>query len=481
MNDPRAADEQQAVTIVGAGPAGMAAATRLARAGMRPVVLDRAMNAGGQIYRDIGTTRQRDALLGPDYVRGRALHEAFMAACTRGDIDYRPASHLWWAERGDQGCWLGILTGEYNRTLHTRRLMIAGGAMERGWPFPGWQRPGVMTAGAGQILLKQAGLIPDVPVVLAGCGPLLYLLAWQYLRAGVRPLAVLDLAGPERYRQVLAHPRRALQGRTYLYKGVRMIAALKRAGIPVHQQVTALSAEGDEHGALEAVSFTRDGVTHRLPAGLLLTHFGVVPDPQLPRALNLPQRWHDGQQCFITERNEHFEGAPGIACVGDGAAIGGARNAELEGALAATHLLLEHQATSALREEQHRLHQRWRHEQAVRPLLEALFALPDDWLERQPADTLICRCESVSRHELITAIDQGGLGPNQLKAFTRCGMGPCQGRLCGDNITRLVAGHCQQSPDQVGYLQVRPPLVSMTLGELAGEPSTDTSLHVHDG
>ena len=183
---------------------------------------------------------------------------------------------------------------------------------------------------------------------------------------------------------------------------------------------------------------------------------------------------------------------PGVWLAGDGGGIGGAVNAEREGRLAALAVLDDLMADPldttadakgaaapipdadnrrAVARESAALRRRRRQDLSGRRLLDALFTPPADWVERQPGETLICRCEGVSRAQLKAALEAGPAGPNQLKAFTRCGMGPCQGRLCGTNVSRLMAREQGRDMDEVGYYRIRPPLTSITLGELALAPS----------
>ncbi|HSH57901.1 MAG TPA: NAD(P)/FAD-dependent oxidoreductase [Halomonas sp.] len=456
------------VAIIGAGPAGMAAASRLAEAGERPVVFDLAQSPGGQIYRQLAAPQVGEAVMGADYLRGQALLGRF----AHSRIDYRPGSRVWWAEREGQGTTLGVLASGKSELWQVRQLVVAGGAMERGWPFPGWQLPGVMQAGAGQILLKQGALVPDASPVLVGTGPLLYLLAWQYLRAGCPPRLVLDAAPRSRYSELLRHPLGTWHARHYLFKGLRMLGALHRAGVTIKQGFDALEAEGE--GQLKAVSYRLAGRWQRVETPLLLTHFGVVPEPQLGRGLGLGFAWHAGQQAFVPERDaDSLSAGPGLWLAGDGAGIGGAINAEREGHLAGLSIL-EAQGES-VGEERGSLRRARARDLGARKLLDALFRVPEGWLAAQPEKTLVCRCESVSLGEINAAMGQGAAGPGQLKAFTRCGMGPCQGRLCGESVSRLLASHQDASMSAVGYYRVRPPLHSITLGELAASPAPPSS------
>ncbi|MGQ7249104.1 FAD-dependent oxidoreductase [Halomonas sp. V046] len=495
------------VVVLGAGPAGMAAALRLVGAGLRPLVLDQAESPGGQVYRQLLESQLDAAVMGKDYYRGRSLVCAFRQAADRARIDYRPGSRVWWVEamddavgadeephedlhensledhRGNGAHRLGVRGRDgVSHELVADRLIIATGAMERGWPFLGWQLPGVMQAGAAQILMKQGALVTDGPPVLAGNGPLLYLLAWQYLNAGCPPQAILDTSPSLGLGRMLRHPLWSWRARGYLTKGARMLATLRRAGVPIIRGVQSLVAEGDERLTGVRYRVLGDGNEHILKTDWLLTHMGIVPEPQLPRGLGIDHCWQAAQQAFVPVRRDDLSVRPGVWLAGDGGGIGGAANAEREGRLAALALLDDlvpgaENATApvgrpenrqAIAKESAELKRRCRQDLSGRRLLDALFTPPADWVERQPGQTLICRCEGVTRAQLEAALEAGPAGPNQLKAFTRCGMGPCQGRLCGTNVSRLMASGQGRDMDEVGYYHIRPPLTSITLGELAG-------------
>ena len=161
--------------VIGAGPAGMAAAQAAARHGVEVALLDEQSHPGGQIYRNVDSGPLAEvSMLGKDYVFGKPLVQAFRHA----GLDYHAGASVWYLDKTRQ---LGVLKQGENHRLEAQKIILATGAQERPMPIPGWQLPGVMTAGAGQILLKSAGIVPQGRLVLAGNGPLLLLLAWQYL------------------------------------------------------------------------------------------------------------------------------------------------------------------------------------------------------------------------------------------------------------------------------------------------------------
>ncbi|WP_207282190.1 NAD(P)/FAD-dependent oxidoreductase [Pseudomonas sp. FW300-N2F2] len=440
--------------IIGAGPAGMSAALEARRHGLSVVVLDEQSSPGGQIYRQVlQADARRRAVLGDDYGAGATLATDFLQCGAR----YLPNAAIW---QVTPQCQVHYLVEGRAEVLQGCHLLIATGAFERPMPIPGWTLPGVMTAGAGQILLKGAAMVPATPVVLAGCGPLLYLLAVQYLRAGIVLEALVDTSHRSDLLRAWRHIPAALRGWRDLLKGLGLLTELKRAGVRHFRGASNLQIEGADRAC--ALSFDSRGRSQRIRADLILLHQGVVPNTQVSWSLRLEHDWSEQQLCWVTRRDQWGESSmPGIFIAGDGGAIGGAQVARLEGRLAA--LAIAGQQAQA-RPLQYAL----RRARAARPLLDALYRPQVG--NRIPADDVtVCRCEEVSAGDIRRYVDLGCLGPNQAKAFGRCGMGPCQGRQCGLSVTEIIAERRHVSPSEVGYYRIRSPLKPITLAQLAGE------------
>lgn len=452
------------VAVVGAGPAGLAAAACTARAGLDTVLIDEQPTAGGQIYRALGAADERvRAIAGPDYGQGRELLDALGESSVR----HLSATTVWQISPERE-----IFFSRDGRadTIAARSIILATGAMERPMPFPGWTKAGVMTAGAAQILLKSSGLIPREPVVLAGSGPLLYLLAWQYLRAGAAIGAIVETTPTAQWLQGLRHLPGALRAHHYLRKGFTLLREIRRNGVAHYRAATGLEARGN--GPIDSLRFRCGARDREIPCTLLLLHQGVVPNVQITRSLGIEHDWNELQRCWHPRKGAFGETViEGIYVAGDGGGIGGAQAAEHQGRLAGFHAARQLDALNGEAFESHVRGERraLAHELAIRPFLDALYAPAPELLS--PADeTVVCRCEEVTAGAVREYVRLGCLGPNQTKAFGRPGMGPCQGRMCGLTVSEIIAGARGVPPAEVGYYRVRPPIKPVTLGELAAIP-----------
>lgn len=451
------------VVLVGAGAAGMSGAVALAGLGLQVVLLDEQGSPGGQIYRGItlAPLSRRD-MLGPDYAQGNVLAQALGASTVR----YEKGAAVWQVTRDHQ---VSYLRDGRLHTLQAKAVLLATGAMERPFPISGWTLPGVMSAGAAQILLKSSGLAPSEPVVLAGCGPLLYLLGWQYLRAGVPIKALVDTTRPEDYWRARRHLFAALRAWPYLRKGLDLMRSLRSAGIAHYTGAEQLAIEGSE--AATALTFSVSGKAQRVATRCVLLHQGVVPNIQFSQSLRARHHWDIDQLCFSPVLDPWGEmDVPGVYVAGDGAGIGGAQAAALQGQLTALGIARQlGKITDTERDQQAGpLRETLAANLRIRPFLDALYQPKEQ--NRIPADeVMVCRCEEVTAGQLRQFVALGCTGPNQAKSFGRCGMGPCQGRMCGLTVTEVIAKARGVSAAEVGYYRIRPPIKPITLGELAGE------------
>lgn len=456
------------VIVVGAGPAGLATATATSRIGLSTLLIDEQSAPGGQIYRNIEAVRQRRPgdldVIGRDYARGARLAARLRASRAA----YLAGAAVWRLDADDDAATVSYVLDGRGESMAARHLVIATGAMERPVPIPGWTLPGVMTAGAAQIALKSAGLVPEGRVVLAGRGPLLLLAAVQLIAAGAEVAAVLQTTDGADTARALSGLPQALPGADYLLKGLSLHRRIRRARVPLRSGVRDLAVLGEERAT--GLRFTVGGETEEIPADLVLLHDGVVPHVQATRQLGCRHVWSAQQRCWRPETDSWGRTSmPPVSVAGDCGAILGAAAAEATGALAA--LDIAHRLGRLSSSERNRqalpLRARLARHRSFRRFLDRLY--PPSAEIRAVGDdaTIVCRCEEVTAGEIRRCVGLGAMGPNQLKAFTRAGMGPCQGRMCGLTVAEIVSAARGRPVEEIGYWRVRPPIKPITLGELA--------------
>ena len=439
----------------------MAAAVVARRHGLSVAVIDEQPTPGGQIWRSIEQAGRRDAILGRAYVDGRGAAADFRScgAC------YFPGARLWQIEDHFRAF---VSEGNKAWSLEGKMLLLASGAQERPVPFPGWTLPGVLTVGAAQILLKSAGQIPDEPVWIAGTGPLPLLYAIQLLKAGGEIAGFLDTTPKGQWITAIRHLPRALFAIADLLKGLGWQSKLRLSGAPVIRNVVSIEAQGDDR--LQRLSYrTASGQTVTADASVLLVHEGVVPNIHPALSLSVDVTWSEAQDCFTPVLDEWGETSrSGVFVAGDAAGIGGAKAAQSRGELAALAVVERCGGLFPGRVEvlASPIRRKLRRELAVRPFLDAMFK-PRSSVFAPTDETIVCRCEGVSAGDIRALAQAADIGPNQVKAATRAGMGPCQARQCGYTVTRLIGATQGRSPADVGYPHIRPPLKPITLAELA--------------
>lgn len=458
------------IVIIGAGPAGVRAAQTLVAAGLRPLVIDENSRAGGQIYRQppAGFVRPGKTLYGFEAAKAAALHDSFAQLLPQ--IDYRPDTLVWNCTPGQ----LDLLHAQRHATQPYTHLLLCTGALDRVMPFPGWTLPGVYTLGAAQVALKAQGCVLNGKVVVAGSGPLLYLLAYQYVKAGADVVAVLDTA---RLSNKLRGLPRMLRQPVSLAKGLYFIAWLRAKGIPLLDSVEALAASGDQQ--LSSVRWQRHGVSTEIACSALATGFGLRSETQLADLAGCRFTFDPLHQQWLPQRDAAGRSSvAGVYLAGDGCGIAGADAAELSGRVAALALLEDLQEDTELHTQLHtqlrtqlrsnlrtdprqrmQLQKTLARNLQFRQGLELAFPTPVHWARQCADDTIICRCEEITAGQLRNSVAQDGtVEINRLKALTRVGMGRCQGRICAAAAAEVLAQASAQEVAAVGRLRGQAPI-----------------------
>ncbi|MFJ6419492.1 FAD-dependent oxidoreductase [Streptomyces hydrogenans] len=459
-SDPRTAPADLAV--VGAGPAGLAAAVTAASLGLTVTLLDAGARPGGQYY------RHPDPALGA--TRPQALHHDWAAFADReaelraheraGRVRYL-TEHQVWSVTGSGTDW-----SVHSRTddaagepVRARAVLLATGAYERQLPFPGWTLPGVVGAGGAQAMLKSGLVLPGRRVVVAGSGPLLLAVAASLAAAGARVPAVVEAAG---YGPYVRHTGTLLRNPAKLAEGALYGGALLRHQVRPLLRHAVVEAHGTDR--VEAVTVARldrdwrpvPGTGRRVPCDALAVGHGLVPELSLATALGCATRTAtDGTTALVLTPGLRTS-VPGVWAAGETGGVGGAQLALAEGEIAA-RTVAGRAVPASLARRRDRL-------RAFADAMGAAHRPGAGWTGWLRDGTVVCRCEEVPAGRVREAVEElGATDARTVKLLTRAGMGWCQGRMCGPAVAALAGGET--------VADRRPLACPVRLGQLAELPA----------
>ncbi|MFE2915448.1 FAD-dependent oxidoreductase [Kitasatospora indigofera] len=447
------------LAVIGAGPAGLAAAVTAADLGLRCALLDAGPRTGGQYYRHpapgLGATRP--GRLHHGWRHYTALAGRLAAHTRAGRVDHLAEHQVWTAERAEG--WLlhaGVgAAAERRATVRARAVLLATGAYERQLPFPGWTLPGVVTAGGAQAMLKSGLVLPGRRIVLAGSGPLLLAAASSLVAAGAEVPLVAEAADYLGYARRPAVPA-AVPGK--LAEGAVHAAALLRHRVRLLRRTAVVEAHGtDRVTGVTLARLDRDwrplpGTERRVACDALAVGHGLLPQIELATELGAEtRRTPDGAFALRVDARQRTS-LPGLWAAGETCGVGGADLALAEGELAAFAVAGRPPAAGTVR--------RRARLRAFAELMAAAHRPGAGWPGWLRPDTEVCRCEEVTAGRIGEAVDALGAGDARtVKLLTRAGMGWCQGRMCGPAVACLAGGPAA-GPDS------RPLAVPVPLGQL---------------
>ncbi|MFC9975506.1 FAD-dependent oxidoreductase [Spirillospora sp. NPDC127200] len=471
------------VAVVGAGPAGLAAAAAALRAGARVTLVDAAEQPGGQYhrmlpeqYRAAHPERLHHDWAAFDRMRRRVLGHPRCA--------WWAESSVWSLERPDPGEETAPRVhvvrgpadgaGRERLVLDPDALVLAPGAHDRVLPFPGWDLPGVFTAGAAQALAKGERVVIGDRVVVAGAGPFLLPVAASLLEAGSAVLEVLE-ANPaatvlrgwaKRPWELASQSGKAAELAGYT-------ALLARRRVPYRTGRSVVEARGD--GRVEEVVTARlradwsvvPGTERTVAVDAVCVGHGFTPQLELPLAAGCAL--HEG---FVRVDGDQRTTAPAVHAAGEITGIAGAPAARAEGLVAGWAAAGGAAAAPEARAARRRRDQA----SAFAARLAAAHPVGDGWPGWLRPETVVCRCEETTYGALCRAADSpASAAARAVKLGTRAGLGPCQARICGPSVAELLArrspppdraagGHRPATPHH------RPVAQPIRLGELARPP-----------
>ncbi len=457
------------LAVVGAGPAGIEAATAAALTGVEVALIDSSPKAGGQYFQQMPDPFQCDDQ-SDHHAQAMQLLKRLQSTSVRMLHD----TLVWGIFEGSKpGTWCLTLHGpDAPVRLNARAVVLASGAFERSIPFPGWDLPGVITAGAAQRMIKNQRVLPGRRAILSGTGPLQLAAAAHLVEAGVEVVAVCESATGLLWRSIPYLP--AIWGQWgRIREGFRYMRTLAAAGVPYRLGWAVTSARGGNR-VDEATMAKLDSNGKPLPkseiiqaADTVVVGYGLWPSTELCRILDCELEYQPRRGGFIPRRNEAMEtSCSGVYVVGDCAGVGGAEMALIEGRIAgrsaAVRLgrMTERSALLATSRERRAL----RREQRFARMLGDLFSPSPSLYGLADANTIICRCEQVTLGQIREAISYGAQSVNDVKNLARTGMGNCQGRTCGSIVAQILAAETGGTVEDGQYFKVRPPVHPLLLG-----------------
>ncbi|MET8975391.1 FAD-dependent oxidoreductase [Streptomyces sp. NPDC004539] len=463
--------EPPRLAVIGAGPAGLAAALAAAARGVRVTLVDSGPGPGGQFYRQPSPAlgARRPQALHHQWRTWKRLRAALDTHLAAGQVSLLMDHHVWCVERESTGLTVHALLGpEQERSVAVRAdgVLLATGGYEKVLPFPGWTLPGVLTAGGAQAMLKGALVLPGRTAVVAGTGPLLLPVATGLASAGARVVALVDSADPRAFvRRAGALVREPVK----VAEGAGYAARLLRHGVKAVMCHAVLEAHGTDRlegvtvGALDAEGRPVPGRTRYITCDTLAVSHGLLPHTDLADGLGCTL---DGPAVRVD--TEQRTDVPGVWAAGEATGVGGAALSLAEGHIAGRSAAARLRGTRPDPTA-------WAPAARTRTRLRTFFAALDSaytpparWPEQVSDDTVVCRCEEVTAGAVREAV--AGLGAGDLrtvKLLTRAGMGWCQGRMCEPGVAG-VAG-CPLVPGRRLLARPVPLGVLAEAGEEAGD------------
>ncbi len=458
------------VLVVGGGPAGISAARAAADAGLRVVLADERPTLGGQIFKQPGPGFRVTEVAAMDrqFRYGRRLIDSVDGS----DVDVRLRTGVVAVEDGNA---ILVTEGEPARTLSPRRLILAPGAHDRPVAFPGWTLPGVITAGGLQTLAKTQRVLPGQRILFAGAGPVALAFPAQLAHYGANIVLALE-AGPSPRLRDAVHIARAVPGNTVLLlDAARYRAGLLKHRIPLRYGRIVVRAEGKGtvqrvvHAAVDADWRVLPGTEQSIDVDVLCIGYGFVPSLELLRLTGCAFDYDEDLGGHVVRRDDwQRTSVDGVYAAGDGAGVEGSFVAIDEGTIAGLAAAIDAGAITAkvAAALAAPARQRILRRRALSAATSRMYRVGSGVFELSTEDTVICRCEAVRQRDVTAAIETTE-DINVVKAYTRAGMGPCQGKNCQRHVAALIARRYGREISGVAPATPRMPVRPVPISSIA--------------
>ena len=455
------------VVIIGAGPAGLSASLAAAAAGAPVLLIDSNPRLGGQYWRMSADDFQDQHNQHFDLDTGLLLINAVKA---RKEIEVWSGAQIWSATNKDGKNTLRVIYQGKERIVNTENLILCTGAYDRTLPFPGWDIPGVMTPGGVQSLLKGHGVLAGKRVVVAGSGPFLLPVAAGVVKAGGSVVALLEANKSRRW---LTSFFVLLENTSKIKEAFYYIKTISEAKVRARFGQAVIAAHAASNGELESVDIAKIDRNFRIKkvqnikCDVAAIGWGFTADTSLAGSLGCNQLVAKDDGVVVWVDSKQQTSIPGVFAAGEITGIGGSDLSMAEGVIAGisaakfvgcnVEVLKAHRKRRAKRQ------------RFANALIRA-YPIKPGWKSWLRDETIICRCEEVCLSDLKHSINElGATDSRTAKLLTRCGMGLCQGRICGRFVVDLVANELNLSPTDTDRISAvnRPIITPIPLGVLA--------------
>ncbi len=455
--------EKTELIVIGAGPGGIQTAITASQLGMDVILLDSQRVVGGQYFKQVPEEftfddtsyhhRQASSL----FMELQNTKVRIYSNALVWGIFHNPKTNLWQVTVQGENC---------PARIEAAFIVIATGAYDRSIPFPGWDLPGVITAGAAQVMLKNQGILPGKRAIVSGTGPLQLAAASNLIEAGSQVIAVLECShnliakGIPYLSSLWGQWRRMAEGFQYAKNMVKEKTSY-RFGWCVVRAEGLEKVETVTIAKLDKAGYPISSSQQSFDVDTLVVGFGLTPSTEFFRLLNVDMHYSQAEGIFLPKRNYFFQtSAQGIYAIGDCAGIGGANLALLEGQIAAFEIAVKtsHANSFSLEAAIKQTKTKILREQKFARMLGDVFSIPQGLFTLAQPDTIICRCEQITLAEVQEAVNFGAQSVTDIKNISRSGMGNCQGRTCGSLLAQIMSREAKCEPQACHYLNVRPPV-----------------------
>jgi thioredoxin reductase/bacterioferritin-associated ferredoxin len=449
--------------IIGAGPSGVKAALTCSKKGLKVLIIDSNGNSGGQIYRAPPKSYIKKS---EKSLEENLIQIKFSENLKKSNIDTAYNHTVWQVSPGFK-----IDAFNENGTIqwNTKNLIVATGTYEKIIPFDGWTTPGVIGLAACTILLKAHQTIPGNKIILAGNGPLLILVAYYMLKFGGKVDAIVDTSSKFEWIKsmisLIFNPKNFIQG-------ISWISKIIFSRVPIYSNSLINKVDKIDKGISVKIQNIKNKKIKELTSEVLAVGHGLIPSTDISRLLKVNHSYNELKGGWVPKLDKYFKSSiKGLYIVGDGSGISGAIAAEEKGELAAIAILKDLNLISEkeFQNNNDRIIKKLNRYEIFAKGIAKLNTTPQSLIENINNDTVICRCEDITKKDIINSVKNGAKNLNQIKSWTRFGMGPCQGRTCQYAVAKVASQHLKCNMKDLGYLTGRTPLRPFPLDKAIGD------------